>query len=62
MFHETPELYHSVVVPYMDSFPASRLEWVFNILDGKKEAERILYRRSDVLIPGFWTTAWRYYL
>lgn len=47
MFHETPELYHSVVVPYMDSFPASRLEWVFNILDGKKEAERILYRRSD---------------
>lgn len=56
MFKETPQIYTSVVVPFMDSFPASRLDWVLAILDGRKEAERVLWRDQDprfgfVIIP-----------
>ena len=27
MVQETPETYHKVVVPYIESFPPERLEW-----------------------------------
>lgn len=30
--HETPELYASVVKPYLESLPPSRIQWVYNIL------------------------------
>ncbi|ORY22030.1 HIT-like domain-containing protein, partial [Naematelia encephala] len=53
---ETPEAYEKVVMPYLESFPPERLEWVYNILEGKKEADRVLYKDDDeelgfVLIP-----------
>ncbi|KAL7420558.1 hypothetical protein Q5752_004509 [Cryptotrichosporon argae] len=44
MIRETPELYEKVVVPYIESFPKERLEWVYNIMDGKKEADRVLFK------------------
>ncbi|CAD6564522.1 MAG: hypothetical protein TREMPRED_005400 [Tremellales sp. Tagirdzhanova-0007] len=47
MVRETPEIYEAVVRPYIDSFPPERLEWVYNILDGVKEAERVLYSDED---------------
>ncbi|EIW67552.1 hypothetical protein TREMEDRAFT_33242, partial [Tremella mesenterica DSM 1558] len=47
MVNETPEMYEKIVLPYIDSFPPERLEWVYNILNGKKEAERILYNDPD---------------
>ncbi|WVQ84341.1 hypothetical protein IAT38_006493 [Cryptococcus sp. DSM 104549] len=53
--HETRELYEKVVVPYMDSFDESRLGWVYAILEGKKEVERVLYRQQGpegfVILP-----------
>ena len=30
---ETPELYRDVTLPYIESFPPSRIQWVYNILD-----------------------------
>ncbi|KAI0042788.1 scavenger mRNA decapping enzyme [Auriscalpium vulgare] len=47
--HETPAMYEKVVKPYIDAFPASRTQWVDEILSGRAEAEKILFRSpSDV--------------
>ena len=32
---ETPEMYDAIVKPYIDSIPASRIQWVYNILEKK---------------------------
>lgn len=40
---ETPELYNSVTVPFIDAHPIDRLTWVNNILEEKAEIEKILY-------------------
>ena len=32
---ETPEVYKLIVRPYIDSIPASRIQWVYNILEKK---------------------------
>lgn len=41
---ESPEIYHRLVEPYIEGNPASRLQWVQNILDGTSEVEsRIHY-------------------
>lgn len=32
---ETPKMYAAVVKPYIDSIQASRIQWVYNILDKK---------------------------
>lgn len=44
---ETPSLYQEVVEPYMASVPASSTSWVYNILDGKSEAENVIFRDDD---------------
>lgn len=42
---ETPELYRDKVQPYMlNKREQGRLNWVFNILDGKTEVEDVIYR------------------
>lgn len=56
MVKETPELYEAVVRPYINSFPSSRFEWVYNILSHKVESEKILYEDASpetgfILIP-----------
>ena len=32
---ETPEMYAAIVRPYIDSIPAARIQWVYNILEKK---------------------------
>ena len=32
MMHETPELYETVVKPYIESFPASRTQWYVTLM------------------------------
>ncbi|TKA33524.1 hypothetical protein B0A50_00359 [Salinomyces thailandicus] len=45
---ETPEIYIKYVRPYMHKCrEEGRLNWVFNILDGKSEQENVLYRSSE---------------
>lgn len=42
---ETPEIYRDKVRPYMLSKrEQGRLNWVFNIIEGKKEVEDVIYR------------------
>ncbi|PFH45423.1 hypothetical protein AMATHDRAFT_71698 [Amanita thiersii Skay4041] len=48
--HETPELYETVVKPYIAAFPASRTQWVENILSGVSEQNKMLYSSSDFVI------------
>lgn len=52
VLHETPETYKSVVEPYIESFPPERLEWVRAILEGRKEAERVVYRSPELPLVG----------
>ncbi|CEH13699.1 Uncharacterized conserved protein [Ceraceosorus bombacis] len=56
MINETPELYEKIVLPFILSQPSSRIQWVYNILDKKKEADSIIYEDPDretgfVLLP-----------
>ncbi len=50
---ETPELYERVVRPYIESLPASRIEWVYNILNKTAEAERLIFEDPDP-VTGAW--------
>ncbi|MBW0479769.1 hypothetical protein O181_019484 [Austropuccinia psidii MF-1] len=43
IIRETPELYKSVVLPYIQSTPSTRLSWLHNILNHQTESERIIY-------------------
>lgn len=43
MVTETPEMYRSIVLPWIESQPPERILWVYNILDKKKEVDTILY-------------------
>lgn len=56
MVAETPALYDAVVRPYIESKLGDRLAWVYNILDHKKEVDRIVFEDTDrpnglVLLP-----------
>ncbi|KAI9894986.1 MAG: hypothetical protein M1814_000208 [Vezdaea aestivalis] len=44
---ETPEIYRNQVKRYMETRRGSRLEWVYNILEGKAEEENVVYRQLD---------------
>ena len=45
---ETPNIYRAFVVPYIKSIPESHIQWVYNILEGKKEADRVILEdRAD---------------
>ncbi|KAH7883147.1 scavenger mRNA decapping enzyme [Phlebopus sp. FC_14] len=50
MVHETPELYKKIVKPYIDAFPASRTQWVQDVLSGVSEADRVLARTASFVI------------
>lgn len=42
---ETPEIYRQHVRPYMEGKRGGgRLDWVWNIIEGRKEQEDIMYR------------------
>ncbi|KAJ1969530.1 hypothetical protein IWQ62_000569 [Dispira parvispora] len=53
MFQETPDLYQSRVLPYIQSIPTSRLQWVYNILEGVSEQDKVLYRAKEPSGAGF---------
>ncbi|KAF9423747.1 hypothetical protein BGZ94_008187 [Podila epigama] len=47
MVTETAQIYRDSVLPWIESQPKSRIQWVYNILDGVKETENVLFRHSD---------------
>lgn len=45
---ETPEIYTKHIRPYMQRYrEEGKLNWVFNILEGRKEQENVLYRSKE---------------
>ncbi|XP_001359051.3 m7GpppX diphosphatase [Drosophila pseudoobscura] len=55
LIRETPDLYESTTLPYINLSQFS-LEWVYNILEHKKETERIVFEDNDpetgfILLP-----------
>ena len=56
LVEETAEGYAAVTRPFIEAIPPSRLQWVYNILEKKAEAERLIYEDADaevgfVLMP-----------
>ncbi|KAI1315099.1 hypothetical protein EDD11_001289 [Mortierella claussenii] len=47
MITETAEIYKTLILPWIDSQPKSRIQWVYNILGGLKETENVLFRDED---------------
>ncbi|GAA5910478.1 uncharacterized protein JCM6883_003021 [Sporobolomyces salmoneus] len=47
LVRETPQLYKSVVEPYINSIPPATIKWVYGILEGTAEAENVLFRDDD---------------
>ncbi|PWN18227.1 scavenger mRNA decapping enzyme [Microstroma glucosiphilum] len=52
LVRETPEMYARLVRPWIEGQPAARINWVYNILEGKKEKENVLFRDEDP-VTGF---------
>lgn len=50
---ETPELYKTVVEPYISANPASRLQWVQNILEERSEMDSLVAADRDP-VSGFY--------
>ena len=51
LIEETPEVYKQVVQPYIQSIVDSgSLNWIFNIIEGKKEQERLLVNNDSFII------------
>ncbi|KAI0280411.1 scavenger mRNA decapping enzyme [Russula aff. rugulosa BPL654] len=48
---ETPALYERIVKPYIDAFPASRTQWIDDIISGRSEAEKVLFRSPPEADP-----------
>jgi len=49
---ETRQQYETIVVPYIEKQQFG-LQWVYNILDGKSERERVLFDADNfILMPG----------
>eukprot|EP01134_Creolimax_fragrantissima_P008185 CFRG8185T1 len=44
---ETPHLYETATKPFIEAQPISRISWVYNILEGTKEADRVILRDDD---------------
>jgi m7GpppX diphosphatase len=48
MVIETPEIYAKYTLPYLKSLrDAGKLNWIFNILEGRAEQEDVILRHSD---------------
>ena len=50
IIRETPEMYNKVTKPFIDGISAKAIEWVYNILDGKKESENVIASHKDYMI------------
>jgi m7GpppX diphosphatase len=47
LVEETPDMYKAVTEPYIQSMPKAAIAWVYNILEKKKEVDRLIFDDSD---------------
>jgi len=51
LVEETPAIYESVVKPYIENLvEGGSLSWIQNVVDGKKETERLLLNENDFIL------------
>eukprot|EP01084_Bolivina_argentea_P184558 318313_1 len=48
IIRETPEMYKNITLPYIQSIPTNDIQWVYDILDEKREANGIIAVDYDV--------------
>ncbi|KAG8930036.1 hypothetical protein FRC01_003384 [Tulasnella sp. 417] len=58
LIRETPEIYRSIVSPYITTIPPERTQWVINILSHKTEVDKILFEDPSptdgfIVLPDF---------
>lgn len=58
LFSETADQYSSIILPWIRSLPDTHFRWIYNILDGLAETDRVIARDADfVLVKNFsWTS------
>lgn len=44
MIYETPQMYREKTLPWIEGQDKARIQWVYNILEGRKETESVVYR------------------
>jgi m7GpppX diphosphatase len=47
LIEESPSDFTDITAPYIDALPPKKLQWLFDILDGTKEADRVLVADPD---------------
>jgi m7GpppX diphosphatase len=47
IIHETGVIYQNITKKYIDSLNINTINWVYNVLDHKKEVESIIYEDLD---------------
>jgi len=63
LIDQTAEVYNNVTLPYLES-SSLNIQWIFNIFEHNKEADRIFFEESDpnngfVLLPDLnWDRIW----
>lgn len=50
IIEETPALYKSITLPWIETVPANEMAWLDNILEGKAEQENILLQTPDWIL------------
>lgn len=50
MVYETPQMYSEKTLPWISAQDPKRIQWVYNILEGKKEQENVVYRDEDPMM------------
>ncbi|KAG8889809.1 hypothetical protein FRB98_002457 [Tulasnella sp. 332] len=58
LIRETPQTYRDVMLPYIDSIPKKRIQWVYNILSHETESEKIVFEDASptsgfIILPDF---------
>ncbi|EDR22058.1 scavenger mRNA-decapping enzyme DcpS, putative [Entamoeba dispar SAW760] len=47
LFTETPQIFNSITLPFINSIPPSEFQWIYNILNGTAEQDNVLINDND---------------
>merc|ERR1712154_355395 len=47
MIRETPQMYKDIQLPYIQSIPTAHIQWVYDILEEKRESKKIIVKDTD---------------
>ena len=47
LLSETPHMYRQATLPHLQAIEPAAVQWVYNILEKKEEAERLIFQDED---------------